>query len=300
MLWIAGGLIYGFFTAIYTIFNQHYKLDGYLLGIWRGFGISLIFLPFFCYFDKPDDLLYWGLLTAQGIMIGIYDSHLFFASALYGAGPVSRIMALSTVPTTFLWWMITPQSFNAMLTNEALVLTIVFLLIGFTASYWNMIKSEVTKELASYMMPAIISLAGMSILTKEIALRGADMFSALSCYLTVSTFISGVYNSLMFIKKYHLDSNGFIARVLAQKVRKAGVYIVSFSSVLIIAKTIALRIAPNPGYVTVLLLTAPLFVYALNKYNHIPDEISVKSGFYMIGFLSVLVALTAINPGVID
>ena len=40
MLWIIDGLIYGFFTAVYTIFNQHYKLNAYLLGMWRGWGIA--------------------------------------------------------------------------------------------------------------------------------------------------------------------------------------------------------------------------------------------------------------------
>lgn len=50
MLWVIDGLVYGFFTAIYTLFNQHYKLNGYVLGIWRGFGISLAFMPF-CIFS---------------------------------------------------------------------------------------------------------------------------------------------------------------------------------------------------------------------------------------------------------
>ena len=46
MLWIIDGLIYGFFTAVYTIFNQHYKLNAYLLGMWRGWGIAFCFAPF--------------------------------------------------------------------------------------------------------------------------------------------------------------------------------------------------------------------------------------------------------------
>ena len=28
MLWIIDGLIYGFFTALYTLVNQHYKFNG--------------------------------------------------------------------------------------------------------------------------------------------------------------------------------------------------------------------------------------------------------------------------------
>ena len=47
MLWIINGLVYGFFMALYTLVNQKHKFNGYVLGVWRGFGISLLFLPFF-------------------------------------------------------------------------------------------------------------------------------------------------------------------------------------------------------------------------------------------------------------
>lgn len=86
MLWVIDGLVYGFFTAIYTLFNQHYKLNGYVLGIWRGFGISLAFMPFLYFFPVPESAYYWFLLIFQGLLIGVYDSHLFFASADFGAG----------------------------------------------------------------------------------------------------------------------------------------------------------------------------------------------------------------------
>ena len=78
MLWVIDGLVYGFFTAIYTLFNQHYKLNGYVLGIWRGFGISLAFMPFLYFFPVPESAYYWFLLIFQGLLIGVYDSHLFF------------------------------------------------------------------------------------------------------------------------------------------------------------------------------------------------------------------------------
>ena len=32
MLWIINGLIYGFFTALYTLVNQKHKFNGYILG----------------------------------------------------------------------------------------------------------------------------------------------------------------------------------------------------------------------------------------------------------------------------
>lgn len=117
MLWVIDGLVYGFFTAIYTLFNQHYKLNGYVLGIWRGFGISLAFMPFLYFFPVPESAYYWFLLIFQGLLIGIYDSHLFFASADFGAGPTSRFMAITALVTTFLWWFLTPEQFEHLLGN---------------------------------------------------------------------------------------------------------------------------------------------------------------------------------------
>ena len=300
MLWIINGLIYGFFTAVYTIFNQHYKLNAYLLGIWRGIGIGLIFLPFCFLFEVPKSVFYWFLLIAQGIMIAVYDSHLFFASAQYGAGPTSRVMALTAMATTIFWWILTPQSFNNLINDGTTVITIILLLFGFTVSYWYMIKSQVSRQLAEYMLPAILSLSGMSIATKEIAMRGTSVLSSVIYYLTVATMVSGIVNSYWFIKSQKLDFKCFIQQIFAPKVIKAGIYIISFSAALITAKTLALRVAPNPGYVTALLLTAPLFVFALNKYNKIPDDISIKAGFSMIGFLIALIILVAGNFGVTD
>ena len=150
------------------------------------------------------------------------------------------------------------------------------------------------------MLPAILSLSGMSIATKEIAMRGTSVLSSVIYYLTVATMVSGIVNSYWFIKSQKLDFKCFIQQIFAPKVIKAGIYIISFSAALITAKTLALRIAPNPGYVTALLLTAPLFVFALNKYNKIPDDISIKAGFSMIGFLIALIILVAGNFGVTD
>lgn len=300
MLWIIDGLIYGFFNAVYTIFNQHYKLNAYLLGMWRGWGISLVCSPFLFFFGFPDSAYYWFLLVTQGLMIAVYDSRLFFASAKYGAGATSRVMALTAVVTTLFWWFLTPESFLKLLNNGTVVMTIMLLLFGFTVCYWQMIKTPVSQELVNYMIPAIISLAGMSIATKEIAMFGTSVWSGITYYLTIAAFVSGSVNAWWYIKSTRPGFSGFFKQTFSPRVTRAGIYIIGFGGALIVAKNLALRTAPNPGYVTALLLTAPLFVYALNRYNKVPDNISVKAGFLMIAFLSALMILVAGNFGVND
>lgn len=300
MLWIINGLVYGFFSALYTLVNQNKKFNGYILGIWRGFGIALVFLPFLFFLPVQTSAYNWFLLILQGWLIGIYDSHLFFASADFGAGPTSRVMAVTSLVTTIMWWILTPHLFMDMARNGSVLITLLLLLFGFTVSYWYMIKSEVSRAVISYMIPAILALAGMSIATKEIAMMGQNIWANIAYYLVVATFVSGVYNTIFYIKHERPGIKGFFREVFNRKIVDTGIYIISFSAALITAKTMAMRLAPNPGYVVALVLTAPIFVYGLNKYNRIPDNVSVKAGFAMLAFLIAIMLIVNGNFGVDD
>ncbi len=300
MVWIINGLIYGFFMALYTLVNQEYKINGYLMGIWRGFGISLVFTPFLYLLPVPTNAYYWLLLVAQGWMMGFYDSHLFFASANYGAGPTSRVMALTALVTTVLWWVITPSEFLQLFEDGTVFLTLILVLFGFTISYWYMIKDQVSKAVLDYMIPVIFAFSGMSIITKGIAVHGNNVWVSVVYYLVVVTFISGCYNTYFYIRREKPGFVNFFKNVFAWNVVKAGVYIISFSAALITAKTLALRVAPNPGYVVALVLTSPIFVFWINKYHKVPDDVSVKAGFSMIFCLVLLLLLASGDYGVID
>lgn len=295
MLWVINGLIYGFFTAVYMLFNQHYKINGYVLGIWRGFGICAFFLPLLPLYPVPRDWHYWLLLIVQGLCIGIYDSHVFFASAKFGAGPTSRFMAVTVLLTTFAWWLITPQKFLLLLAEGDLVVTLILILCGFSFCYWQMFESAVSYRVAVYTLPAVLALAMMSIITKYIATEAHSLGQGLTYYLTVSTFVSGAYNTFLYARQ-NLEQKW--RAVVSEPTRKAGFFLILFSSMLIVAKTMALRIAPNPGYVTALLLVAPLFIYVLNRQNNITDTLSVKAGFAMIFFLILLVLAVNGNYGI--
>ena len=297
MLWIINGLVYGFFSALYTMVNQDRKFNGYILGIWRGYGIALVFLPFLFFLPVQTSAYNWFLLIFQGWLIGIYDSHLFFASADFGAGPTSRVMAVTALVTTFLWWILTPHLFLSLVNNGTVFITLLLVLFGFTVSYWYMIKSPVSKAVTIYIIPAILALAGMSIATKEIAMMGQNVWANIAYYLVVATFVSGVYNTIFYIKHEKPGFREFFAAVFDRKVVDTGIYIVSFSAALIAAKTMAMRIAPNPGYVVTLLLTAPVFVYAMNKYKKVPDNVSIRAGFMMLMFVAAIMIIVSGNFG---
>lgn len=300
MLWVINGLIYGFFMALYTMVNQRHRFNGYVLGVWRGFGIALLFLPFLFFVPLQTDWRNWTLLILQGILIGIYDSHLFFASAKYGSGPTSRLMVLSVLATTVMWWILTPHLFIKLFHEENVFITLLLALSGFCVCYWYMMKSPITRRAFWYMLPAILALAGMSVATKEIAMMGQDVWDNILYYLVVATFVSGVYNSVLLLKHTKYDMKRAVKLVFANEVIRTGIYIVGFSAALIAAKTMAMRLSPNPGYVVTLLLTAPVFVFMLNRGIKASNRLSAKAGFAMIFFLFLIMLLVNGNYGVTD
>lgn len=299
MLWIINGLVYGFFMALYTLVNQRHKFNGYVLGVWRGFGISFLFLPFLFLVPLQTDLRNWYLLILQGLLIGIYDSHIFFASARYGASVTSKLLVLSVLVTTLMWWAITPELFVDLVRQENVFITLLLTLFGFCVCYWYMLKSKITQNAFWYMMPAVLSLAGMSVATKEIATMGQDVWANILYYLVVSTFVSGVYNYVLLIKNKHGNFALIKKMIFNREVVEVGIYIVSFSASLIAAKTMAMRLAPNPGYVVTLLLTAPIFVYLLEG-NKKASSISEKAGFAMLFFLFLIMMLLVNNFNIND
>ena len=258
-------------------------------------------MPFLLFFPTPTSAYYWGLLILQGWLIGIYDSHLFFAAAKYGAGPTSRFMAITVLVTTFLWWLLTPKEFVALLQQGNVFITLLLVLFGFTFCYWQMIRTKISRQTARYIMPAVFALAGMSIITKYIALGGSSVWQSIAYYLSVATFVSGCYNLKCYIQhRRNIIFKQKIDEVFSRRMWKIGGYLIGFSAALITAKTMALRAAPNPGYVTALLLVAPFFVFALNQHYKIPDNVSVRASFAMMFFLLLLAVLVNGNYGIND
>ena len=300
MLWIINGLIYGFFTALYTLVNQQHKFNGYVLGVWRGFGIAFVFMPFLFLVPVQTDWRNWVLLILQGILIGIYDSHLFFASARYGAETTSKLMVLSVLATTVMWWLLTPHSFLRLVKNGSVFITLLLAMFGFCVCYWYMMKSKVTQKAFRYMLPAVFALAGMSVATKEIAIMGQNVVSNILYYLVVATFVSGWYNTVLLLKNVRFSVSRALKLTFSKETMRTGVYLVSFSAALIAAKTMAMRLAPNPGYVVTLLLTAPIFVSLLNGRGQFYHKGAARAGWAMLFFLLLIMLLVNGNFDVRD
>ena len=140
------------------------------------------------------------------------------------------------------------------------------------------IKAEI------YLYPASISLALMSIITHYIAIKSPTQFDGVIYYLTISCFVSGIYNLIkqLFYSKKHRPKN------YNKPTFYQAIWLVFFSTILITAKTLALRISPSPGYVVTLLLLTPIFSELVHNKKIILD-------INKIIFIILLVVLTMLS-----
>ncbi len=288
MDWILFSFIYAIFNAIYVNYNEKHHFNGYVLGIVRGFGISFLLFPLIFTTNMNLSLNMFLILVFQGVLIGFYDSHIFFASSIYGGHTTSGFMSLSVIITLILWWSIRFNDLEELLNEEHRILSLCLIVAGITISYWQMMKVHIVKKAESYLYSSVFALAFMSITTRYIALFNTNIYDGIIYYLVVSCFVSGVYNYIMYlIDLFYLKSQNKTKNIpfISQ------IWVVIFSMILIAAKSIALREAYNPCYVVALLLISPLLA-DLIKYKRINLNYNT---FIFLSFLVLLILFSTNN-----
>ena len=281
MLWVITGLFYGLFMSFYTYINQNNKINGYILGLWRGFGVAFVCFPLILITPFEFDFSFFALLLVQGLLTGFYDSRLFFSSARFGAAGTSRVLVLSILISMTLWWSMHPAAFVT-LWNRPFILSGIGSSVSLTIiSYLIMLKTPMTRQLLFYMMPAVIVWSLMSSLT-QIIMQKHTLAEGIVYYLFYVTLISGFYNLFFYLKTVRPTREKFLQQVFNQKVMYIGFLVVLFSALLIVSKSISLNYTPNTGYVNALSLTSPLWIMFYNHMINHKDYDSPITSLLMI------------------
>jgi len=281
-MWILLSFIYALTNAFYTNFNNQRRYNGYVLGIWRGFGVSFCISPLLLTIPLNISLSYLTILVFQGVLIGLYDSHIFFASARFGQNSGSGFMATALLITAILWWALEINEWQKLLQNPPYLISLLLILSAYSISYWNMMRVKVNKEAEIYLYPAVFALAFMSIATRYIAIHGGTMYNGIIYYLTIACFVSGIYNLIFYLKSRKDISP------LSHPSLKDGLKLIFLSTVLIAAKTAAMRLCQNPGYVVAILLTSPVLTYII-KYHQLTITLPLLINIGLLVLLLILV-----------
>lgn len=286
MIWFAAGLAFAFLNAITMLINQRYKVDGRLMSGMRGIGVALLFLPALFFAPVPKNGVFWLLIAAEGLVSTFYNARLYEASARYGANSTSLINVLSIGFGLVLWWIVFPRRFVALAESPATFAGIWLSLALVCGGFFLSAKRIFVRGEFSYMLPAVVVLAAMMIIRKEI-MTDAEFMSAMTYYCVCSIFFSGVAN--LSIYAFLRGGMREATRGVSKRTLFAGAMMAIASAATIFCGNVSVLYSPNPAYVSAVALTTPLWTILLNSASGVETRPKMIPTAVMIAGLVLLI-----------
>lgn len=293
MIWFIFGMMFAFFNSVTMLVNQKFQINGHLISGVRGVGVAALFLPATFFLTPPKSSLFWGLIVLQGMMSSFFNARLYSSSAKFGAGATSRISALAVVFGLGAWWIVDYQRLVELWDSPPVFAGILVSLAVVVVSFFFMSQSKSSASMAEmkYMLPAVVLLAFMMIVRKEI-MESSAFLSAIVYYCVLSIAMSGAWNLIYYARENTLK--GLVSQLKTRRIAIGCISMVFASAVTIICGNIGVFYAPNPAYVNALTLTSPIFVMIFNKTTGVKDPVSIPAMVIMLLGIAALLYFSEI------
>ncbi len=225
---------------------------------------------------------------AISVLICLTDVMYFSAAKHYGAGVTTRIEPLSVLTAFVGWSLLKPQELHRFIDQPVTGVLIALCFAGAGFFALRLRHCEVSSAVMRRLLPAVGIMALITMLGKTAMDAGRfPLDSAIAYVIVQCSIVIAVYGiaGLFFTHKTGSlrPNRGLIASALAMGF---------FSLTHILVKNIAYTHVSNPAYVTVVVLSAPLFVAGFYRWSGRRDDTDVRAGFGIVACALALVVLT--------
>ncbi len=301
-LWAFYGLTASLFHASYLVANQYLKFPGWAVMVLMRIGIVIALLPFAITTPPIQDVWFYVAVFATSVLAFNADSQIMSCIKDFGAGPVSRVFAL-TIPTSFvLWSVLHPSSLNPLIEHPvagsgafiALCLTTYFI--------FELKKCSLSVSLLKRFVPVVVLLfAPIDIINKTAMNRVCeDLMTGSFAYIFFQSVgvvtIVLVWTTLKHIFRRHSSEQEhgrpqtFDLTLLKTDIRVingrrlfVGVSSVTFFFMAyMFFKNLGMSKALNPAFITLLVSMSPFWIIVINKLTSYKDGSDIKSGIGLI------------------
>lgn len=199
-------------------------------------------------------------------------------------GAITRLIPLNVLVTFVMWIVIDPDVLYGYLDNPVQGAGIVAATCGAVFFAMRMQKNPVSRHALRALGPVIL-MSGMGVVFAKIALDQADMHSGVFGYMVVQAFFMILIFGALEAVWHPVPRAVFAGRVAIQTGFLMGLNSVAH----LIFKSYAYQLVANPAYVSVVILTTPLWVllyYRLVKKQVVGD---IKAGLAVVVCAAALI-----------
>ncbi|MCP4393670.1 MAG: hypothetical protein GY804_05310 [Alphaproteobacteria bacterium] len=297
--WWGTGILYAFSSSLIMLVNQQLNARPSAMMVWRGLALALVISPFLLFVTPPNNSKFYALSFIVGCLGSYFDNRLFTATSKFGAGIISRIIPLSMILSFFAWFIYNPAAFFELIEVPFKMSGIVSCLLVAMLSILAMKKNHINKDAIVFIAPAILAVSMIDVLNKS-AMILID-YEAVVYHMCLASFVTGVINLGVYIRENKLIANGnkeithvsMTDTLFSGKTVKAGLLVVLFMAITMSSKGYSMQTTPNPGYVSAIGYSSPLFILAFNKIKGVKDEASVLAGMILVASIVCMIVLVS-------
>lgn len=293
--WVGVSILMALFAALIHLISQYFKVQAIHLLFWLRTVSVMCAIPILFLVTPPAALAYYIHVIIASVMYAYVDVLVIGLAAKSGAGIVTRLKPLGVVVTFILWTVITPELMTSYVEDPVQFIGIsASIMIGI---YFTLRLRDCPFSWSALKIMALpILLSGIAVMFSKAAMNNAgNLHSGVYYYpLVQGVTIWLCYAIILAVpvfRKYVPDFD-FESRLFSRKVLLAGVLAGVAHLVSTIMKYYGISLAENPAYVTMIGLTAPLWVMIVYRLVGHEEEADTRSGFGVVLAVALLVFFT--------
>lgn len=271
-------------AAIMPILHEKIRAERLSMLFWLRTVMLIIALPVLFIVGWPTDPVFYVATFVTAFIWAYADLSSFRATEEFGAGAITRLIPLNVLVTFVMWIVIDPDVLYGYLDNPVQGAGIVAATCGAVFFAMRMQKNPVSRHALRALGPVIL-MSGMGVVFAKIALDQADMHSGVFGYMVVQAFFMILIFGALEAVWHPVPRAVFAGRVAIQTGFLMGLNSVAH----LIFKSYAYQLVANPAYVSVVILTTPLWVllyYRLVKKQVVGD---IKAGLAVVVCAAALI-----------
>ncbi|MFN3826680.1 MAG: hypothetical protein ACK4NR_03540 [Micavibrio sp.] len=285
--WVSLAVVAAIFQAAMPLVSEHFKVNTMHMIVWLRIISVAAVSPLVMLYGLPSDPIYYLSIVGVIIMVAVTDLIYFGSAARNGAGVTTRVQPFEVFATFFLWTIVTPSLMQSYFDTPWRSLWMILALSGCVYFALRMQHHDISRRTFRTMLP-VIGLGALMIVLSKTAMNHSPPHSGVYGYI----FLQGMGVLLVYGILMRFWPAKFPTMRKDKAVLKAGLFMAICSLGHLFSKYYAFKMVVNPAYVTVVGLTAPLWVWLYYKLVKRPDNDDVVAGFGVVICAVVLIILT--------